>query len=208
MFFLHLSCYCRVWTTQNQLQRINPWRLGDVIWCHGVWSALVQVMAWHLFGAKPLPEPVLTCCRLDPVEINCMEIWMKYTSYLSRKCIKKNVVCKLVAMFFFGIIQYVKCFCIVLLLDVLFVFVEFFVFVIKLESYDLLPSMTGINVLPLSPCEQVDAITSKVVLRIISYLVFMLEIRLSFLFKLVMIKWLLPLSDLWGWGELSERLVC
>ena len=23
-------------------------------------SALVQIMAWHLLGAKPLPEPMLT----------------------------------------------------------------------------------------------------------------------------------------------------
>ena len=23
-------------------------------------SSLVQVMAWHLFGAKPLPEPMMT----------------------------------------------------------------------------------------------------------------------------------------------------
>ena len=28
-------------------------------------SALVQVMACRLFGAKPLPEPMLTYCRLD-----------------------------------------------------------------------------------------------------------------------------------------------
>ena len=29
----------------------------DLIDCK---STLVQVMAWHLLGAKPLPEPVLT----------------------------------------------------------------------------------------------------------------------------------------------------
>ena len=29
-------------------------------------SALVKVMACHLFGAKPLPEPMLTYCQLDP----------------------------------------------------------------------------------------------------------------------------------------------
>ena len=31
-----------------------------------VWT-LDQVMAWHLFGAKPLPEPMLTDCQFDPV---------------------------------------------------------------------------------------------------------------------------------------------
>ena len=29
-------------------------------------SALVQIMARRLFGAKPLPEPMLTYCQLDP----------------------------------------------------------------------------------------------------------------------------------------------
>ena len=28
-------------------------------------SALVQLMACHLFGAKPLPDPILTYCQLD-----------------------------------------------------------------------------------------------------------------------------------------------
>ena len=23
-------------------------------------------MAWHLFGAKPLPDPMMTNCQLDP----------------------------------------------------------------------------------------------------------------------------------------------
>ena len=29
-------------------------------------SALVQIMAWHLFSAKPLSEPMLGYCQLDP----------------------------------------------------------------------------------------------------------------------------------------------
>ena len=31
-------------------------------------SALVQVMACRLFGDKPLPEPMLEYCQLDPNE--------------------------------------------------------------------------------------------------------------------------------------------
>ena len=31
-------------------------------------SALVQVMAYHLFGAKQLSEPMLTCCEVDRQE--------------------------------------------------------------------------------------------------------------------------------------------
>ena len=31
-------------------------------------TALVQIMAWRLFGAKPLSEPMLDYCQLDPQE--------------------------------------------------------------------------------------------------------------------------------------------
>ena len=29
-------------------------------------SALIQIMAWRLFGTKPLPEPTLAYCQWDP----------------------------------------------------------------------------------------------------------------------------------------------
>ena len=35
---------------------------------HRTRSALVQVMACRLFGAKPLPEPMLAYCQLDSWE--------------------------------------------------------------------------------------------------------------------------------------------
>ena len=41
-------------------------RSGDTIWCHRTLSSLVQAMVCHLIGAKLLPEPMLTCFRLDP----------------------------------------------------------------------------------------------------------------------------------------------
>ena len=34
-------------------------------------------MSCHVFGAKPLPEPMLTYCQLDPQEQNPSEIEMK-----------------------------------------------------------------------------------------------------------------------------------
>ena len=40
------------------------------------WSALVQVMACRLVGAKPLPEPTLTYCQLT-LGTNCSEIWIE-----------------------------------------------------------------------------------------------------------------------------------
>ena len=36
--------------------------------CQCMESSLVQVMAWRLFGAKPLPEPVLVYYQLDTLE--------------------------------------------------------------------------------------------------------------------------------------------
>ena len=40
----------------------------------GAGSALVQVMAWCLFGAKPLPEPMLIYCKVRPLGTNFTEI--------------------------------------------------------------------------------------------------------------------------------------
>ena len=40
--------------------------------------ALVQVMACRLFGAKPLPEPMLTYCQLDPWEQTSVKFESKY----------------------------------------------------------------------------------------------------------------------------------
>ena len=33
---------------------------ASFIWCDSLWTKLVELMAYHLFGAKPLPEPMLT----------------------------------------------------------------------------------------------------------------------------------------------------
>ena len=38
---------------------------NDDVWHQTSWSTLVQVMAWCLFGTKPLPEPMLTYCQLE-----------------------------------------------------------------------------------------------------------------------------------------------
>ena len=45
-------------------------------------SALVQIMACRLFGAKPLPEPMLAYCQLDPWEQNFsfMKIHLRISS--------------------------------------------------------------------------------------------------------------------------------
>ena len=55
-------------------------------------------MAWHLFGAKPLPKTMLTYCQLDSQE----HISMKFNqmqAFSLKKCIW-NIVCKPVAILF------------------------------------------------------------------------------------------------------------
>ena len=39
-------------------------------------TSLVQIMAWRLFGAKPLSEPMLEYCYLNPLEQTSMKyLW-------------------------------------------------------------------------------------------------------------------------------------
>ena len=46
------------------------------------WSPLVKIMACHLFGAKPLPEPMLSYCQLYSWET---EIWIEILSFSFKK---------------------------------------------------------------------------------------------------------------------------
>ena len=50
---------------------------------------LVQVMACRLFSAKPLPEPKLVYCQLDPWEQASVKFEFEFYSFHSRKCIWK-----------------------------------------------------------------------------------------------------------------------
>ena len=49
-------------------RRLQPTSSGSPVWYMHQWtgSALIQSMACHLFGSKPLPGPMLTYCQLDP----------------------------------------------------------------------------------------------------------------------------------------------
>ena len=55
-------------------------------------SALVQIMACRLFGAKPLPEPILAYCQLDYWEYISVKFESKLYNFHSRKC---NSKCRL-----------------------------------------------------------------------------------------------------------------
>ena len=53
-------------------------------------SALFQVMACRLFGAKPLPEPMLVYCQLDSWEKNSVKLESEFYHVHSRKCIRNR----------------------------------------------------------------------------------------------------------------------
>ena len=48
-------------------------------------SALVQIMACRLFGAKPLPEPMLAYCQLGSWEQFLVKIWIGILSFSCKK---------------------------------------------------------------------------------------------------------------------------
>ena len=52
--------------------------------------SLVEVMACHLFAAKPLPEPMLSYCLSDSWEQMSMQFEQEFYNFLSRKCIWKS----------------------------------------------------------------------------------------------------------------------
>ena len=51
------------------------------------WSSLVQVMACCLFGANPLPDPMLLYCQLDYWEQISVKFESEFCHFHSRKCI-------------------------------------------------------------------------------------------------------------------------
>ena len=57
-------------------------------------SAVVQVMACRLFGAKPLPEPMLTYFQLNPYEQTTVKFAFKYIFFIVENAFE-NVVCEM-----------------------------------------------------------------------------------------------------------------
>ena len=53
--------------------------------------ALVQIMAYCLFGPKPSSKPMLSNCQLDPYEQTSVKFQSKYRTIHSRKCNWKHL---------------------------------------------------------------------------------------------------------------------
>ena len=61
---------------------VNPLWPGDSIRRQTLWSALFTFTVCRLCRDKPLPEPMLTYCKLDPPGANFDEIWFKIQDVL------------------------------------------------------------------------------------------------------------------------------
>ena len=55
--------------------------------CQCTGPSLDQVMVCRLFGAKPLPEPILAYCQLDPWGQITVKFESEFYHFHSRKCI-------------------------------------------------------------------------------------------------------------------------
>ena len=67
--------------------------------CQSTRTAIIQVVACHLFGTKPLPEPMLTNCQLDPKEQTSVEFKSKYMIFIHKNAFE-NVICEMAAISF------------------------------------------------------------------------------------------------------------
>ena len=84
------SCHLSPSTSLDSL------RAGDVITGQWTGSTLVQVMAWHRTGAKPLPEPMLTYFLRITIQWNLnqnMIIFCQENAF-------ENIVCKMSAILY------------------------------------------------------------------------------------------------------------
>ena len=95
----HQRIYQHLWVTIFILKTFifNTKRIGNIYSVNSPpsaaymrqWtrSALVRVMACRLFGAKPLPEPMLAYCQLDLWEQISVKFELEFYHFLFRKCI-------------------------------------------------------------------------------------------------------------------------
>ena len=68
---------------------VKSLRLGDVYMCLWTGSSLIHVMACHLFGTKPLPEPMMAYRQLDLWEQYSVNFLSKLNYFHWQNCIWK-----------------------------------------------------------------------------------------------------------------------
>ena len=65
--------------------------------CQWIASSLVQIMACRLFSAKPLPEPMMTYCQLEPSN-KLQWNWDQNTKLFIHKNTFENFICEMAAI--------------------------------------------------------------------------------------------------------------
>ena len=75
-------------------QHLDSLQPGDTIGCQMSWSTLVQIMAWCLFGTKPLSETMLTSHQLESQEQLLWNLNLN-TNIFSQKNAFGNLICRM-----------------------------------------------------------------------------------------------------------------
>ena len=73
------------WLEFNWNVFLNSSPPGAAYMCRWTGSVLVQIMACRLISTKPLSEPMLIYCQLDPKEHISMKFYLKFKHFQSRK---------------------------------------------------------------------------------------------------------------------------
>ena len=70
----------------------NLLRLGDAYMRQYNIPIFVQIMACHLFGAKPLSKPMLPYCQSDPKEYISVKFYLQFTSFHWKCCLRNGIL--------------------------------------------------------------------------------------------------------------------
>ena len=90
----HPSIFGWKWRSSKGLNSSLP---RAAYMCHWNGSALAQIMACCLFCVKPLPEPTLAYCQLDPQEQTSVKFSSKYKLSIHENASEK-IVCEMAAI--------------------------------------------------------------------------------------------------------------
>ena len=83
-----LKCPCDWQLYLLWVQWAEPFEVDQCMYTFSHWlpgSSFVNVMACHLFGTKPLSDPIITYSRLDPLKTISSETWTKTMIFSVKK---------------------------------------------------------------------------------------------------------------------------
>ena len=84
-----VTSQCLIHSNNRNDRLFNSSPLSAAYRRHWTRSALVQIMICRLFGATPLPEPMLTYCQLETLSNKLNEIWIKIQNFSFKKMHRK-----------------------------------------------------------------------------------------------------------------------